>query len=65
MSTVPALDHDRHMFQERTLRTVTANTRADGAELLRLAAHIPLDIRVTAYAFDSVGGRWRIWTLTA
>lgn len=55
MSTVPALDYDRHLFQERTLRTVTvtANTRADGAELLRLAAHIPLDIRVTAYAFDS------------
>jgi len=55
MSTVPALDYDRHLFQERTLRTVTANTRADGAELLRLAAHIPLDIRVTTYAFDSVG----------
>ena len=55
MSTVPALDYDRHLFQERTLRTVTAKTRADVAELLRLAAHIPLDIRVTAYAFDSVG----------
>ena len=55
MSTVPALDYDQHLFQERTLRTVTANTRADGAELLRLAAHIPLDIRVTTYDFDSVG----------
>lgn len=55
MSTVPALDYDRHLFQERTLTTVTANTRADGAELFRLAAHMPLDIRVTAYAFDAVG----------
>lgn len=55
MSTIPALDYDRHLFQERTLRTVTANTRADGAELLRLAAHLPLDVRVTAYSFDSVG----------
>lgn len=54
MSTVPALDYDRHLFQERTLRTVTSNTRADGAELLRLAAHVPLDIHATAYAFDSV-----------
>lgn len=54
MSTIPALDYDRHLFQERTLRSVTANTRADGAELLRLAAHLPLDIRVTAYAFESV-----------
>lgn len=55
MSTIPALDYDRHLFQERTVRSVTANTRADGAELLRLAAHIHLDIRVTAYPFDSVG----------
>jgi propanol-preferring alcohol dehydrogenase len=54
MSSVPALDYDRHLFQERTLRTVTANTRADGAELLRLASHLTLDVRVTAYAFDSV-----------
>lgn len=55
MSTIPALDYDRHLFQERTVRSVTANTRADGAELLRLASRIPLDLRVTAYAFDSVG----------
>jgi len=54
MSTIPALDYDRHLFQERTVRSVTANTRADGEELLRLAAHIPLDIRTTTYSFDSV-----------
>ena len=54
MSSIPALDYDRHLFQERTLRTVTANTRADGAELFRLSARLPLDIRVTPYAFDSV-----------
>ena len=55
MSAVPALDYDRHLFQERTVRSVTANTRADGAELLRLAARLPLDLHVTSYAFDSVG----------
>lgn len=55
MSAIPALDYDRHLFQERTVRSVTANTRADGAELLRLAAHLPLDIHVTTYAFDAVG----------
>ena len=32
----------RHLFQERTLRSVTANTREDGDELLRLAAEIPI-----------------------
>jgi alcohol dehydrogenase, propanol-preferring len=54
MSAIPALDYQRHLFQERTVCSVTANTRADGAELLRLAARLRLDIRVTTYAFDSV-----------
>lgn len=52
MSTIPALDYDRLLFQERTVRSVTANTRADGEELLRLAARIPLDIHVTSYELD-------------
>jgi propanol-preferring alcohol dehydrogenase len=42
LTQIPALDYDRHLFRERTLRSVTANTRADGRELLRLAAEIPL-----------------------
>ncbi len=54
MSAIPTLDYDRHLFQERTVRSVTANTRADGEELFRLAARIPLDVRTTSYSFDSV-----------
>lgn len=42
LTGIPALDYERHLFQERTLRSVTANTREDGRELLRLAAQIPL-----------------------
>jgi propanol-preferring alcohol dehydrogenase len=42
LSAVPALDYERHLFQERNLVSVTANTRADGHALLRLAATIPL-----------------------
>jgi propanol-preferring alcohol dehydrogenase len=55
MSEVPALDYTRHLFQERDLRTVTANTRADGEDLLRLAAVLDLDVRATSYAFDETG----------
>lgn len=55
MSTIPALDYDRHLFRERTVRSVTANTRADGAELLRLAARLPLEIHATAYPFADTG----------
>ena len=37
LSDVPRLDYQQHLFRERTLTSVTANTRADGEELLRLA----------------------------
>jgi alcohol dehydrogenase, propanol-preferring len=37
LSDVPVLNYQRHLFQERQLRSVTANTRADGEEFLRLA----------------------------
>ena len=55
MSDVPSLDYTRHLFHERDLRTVTANTRADGEDLLRLAAGLDLDVRATTYAFDDTG----------
>jgi len=42
MSDVPRLNYERHLFNERNVRSVTANTRQDGAELLQLAATIPI-----------------------
>jgi propanol-preferring alcohol dehydrogenase len=51
MTPIPALDYD-DLFGERTLRSVTANTRADGDELLRAAAEIPLRPRATAFALE-------------
>ena len=42
LTDVPSLNYQRHLFREKTLRSVTANTRQDGEELLRLAAQIPL-----------------------
>lgn len=52
MSDVPPLDHQRHLFQERTVTSVTANTRADGRALLALAAAIPIRTRTTAYPLE-------------
>ena len=49
LSDVPRLDYQRHLFQERQLRSVTANTRADGEEFLALAAR--LGLRVTAQPY--------------
>jgi alcohol dehydrogenase, propanol-preferring len=52
LSDVPALDYERHLFQERTLTSVTANTRRDGEELFRLAVALQVTARTTAYPFD-------------
>jgi propanol-preferring alcohol dehydrogenase len=38
LSDIPALNYEAHLFEERTMRSVTANTRRDGAEFLELAA---------------------------
>ncbi len=45
LSDVPPLNYARELFEEREVRSVTANTRADGEEFLRLAA--ALGVRAT------------------
>jgi propanol-preferring alcohol dehydrogenase len=52
LTDVPPLDYQAHLFRERTLTSVTANTREDGEELLRLAAALRVRVSVTEYAFD-------------
>lgn len=54
LSDVPPLRYATDLFQERQLRSVTANTRADGEEFLRIAAEIPIRPTVTTYGFDQV-----------
>jgi propanol-preferring alcohol dehydrogenase len=53
LSDVRALDYDAHLFRERTLTSVTANTRADGEELLLLAGRLGVRATVTTYPFDA------------
>ncbi len=52
LSDVPRLDYQRHLFRERTLTSVTANTRQDGEELLALAAALDIRPRTTTYPFE-------------
>jgi propanol-preferring alcohol dehydrogenase len=47
LSDIPPLDYARDLFRERTLTSVTANTRADGEELFRLAG--ALGVRARAH----------------
>jgi alcohol dehydrogenase, propanol-preferring len=52
VSDIPVLDYQRHLFYERTLCSVTSNTRRDGEELLRLADRLGVRVTVTPYAFE-------------
>lgn len=52
MTPVPRLDYARELFDERVVRSVTANTRADGEELLAEAARIPIRPAVTTFPLE-------------
>ena len=52
LSDIPRLDYQRHLFHERTLTSVTSNTRADGESLLRLAGRLGVRATVTPYPFE-------------
>lgn len=51
LSDIPVLDYDRHLFHERSVRSVTANTRRDGEEFLRLATQLRITPSVAPYPF--------------
>jgi propanol-preferring alcohol dehydrogenase len=52
LSDIPVLNYQRHLFQERQLRSVTANTRADAAEFLDLAGRHRLAVSTTPYPLE-------------
>ena len=52
LTDIPALNYERHLFDERSLCSVTANTRDDGLEFLETAARIGIKVSTTPYQFD-------------
>jgi alcohol dehydrogenase, propanol-preferring len=52
LSRIPALDYATELFGERRLRSVTANTRRDGEEFLRLASRLGVRATTVAYPMD-------------
>ena len=50
LSDVPAINYDRHLYQERELRSVTSNTRADARALFAEARAAGLRLQTTAYS---------------
>lgn len=52
LSDIPSLRYQQHLFYERTLTSVTSNTRADGEALLRLAGRLGVTATLTPYPLD-------------
>jgi len=49
MTDVPSLSYERELFNEKELRSVTANTRSDGEEFLQLAQRLGLHATTSSY----------------
>ncbi|OOL30819.1 alcohol dehydrogenase, partial [Rhodococcus rhodochrous] len=52
LSDVPPLNYQQHLFRERQVRSVTANTRSDAHEFLGFANEHHLHVTTTAYGLD-------------
>jgi propanol-preferring alcohol dehydrogenase len=49
MTAIPEMTYEEHLFYEKNIHSVTANTREDGMELLRIASEIPIRPKVQAF----------------
>jgi propanol-preferring alcohol dehydrogenase len=52
MTDVPAMNYERHLFYERAIHSVTANTREDGRALLDEAAEVPVRPHTSVYSLE-------------
>jgi propanol-preferring alcohol dehydrogenase len=52
LSDIPSLRYADDLFEERQVRSVTANTRGDGDEFLAIAASVPLEVRTASYPLE-------------
>jgi propanol-preferring alcohol dehydrogenase len=52
LTDVPSLEYSRHLYQERELRSVTANTRGDARKLLAEAAAAKVKPQTTTYPLE-------------
>ncbi len=54
LSDIPSIRYGPELFQEKQVRSVTANTRRDGEQFLRLAARLDVRPVVTERPFEEV-----------
>ena len=62
LTDIPALRYESHLFNERQILSVTANTRADGERFLAEAAATAIRVHTTRYSADeAVGALTDLW----
>lgn len=49
LSDIPPLNYQRHLFQERQVRSVTSNTRADARAFLDFAGRHHIEVTTPEY----------------
>src|SRR5437879_408066 len=59
LTDIPSLRYADHLFQERQLRSVAANTRRDGVEFLAIAARIGIRVETVAYSLEEADSALR------
>jgi len=59
LTDIPSLEYERHLFEERTLRSVTANARDDGVALLATAERIGIHVEAVPYPFEQADAALR------
>lgn len=52
LSDIPTLNYQRHLFQERQLRSVTSNTREDAREFLAFAGRHHIEVTTPQYGLE-------------
>ncbi|WP_458695227.1 zinc-binding alcohol dehydrogenase family protein [[Mycobacterium] appelbergii] len=52
LSDIPSLNYQRHLFQEREIRSVTANTRADARAFLAFVGDHRIEVTAPQYPLD-------------
>jgi propanol-preferring alcohol dehydrogenase len=52
LSDIPALNYQRHLFQERQVRSVTSNTRSDAREFLAFAGRHRIEVTSPEYSLS-------------
>lgn len=52
LSDIPNLNYQRHLFQERQIRSVTSNTRSDAHDFLQFAGRHRIEVSTRSYRLD-------------